>query len=1124
MRGNRDESLILTSEVRDLDIDFITPKGIPKPIPCHNSKTSMSKTPLTQTNESCSEELTISNLPTSNNVQTGKNSNDNQIKDASSELNRKINELEKKIGTVKDLSLKKELNFQEWNMIQTSNCISGTETSSALKTSSLVQTVTPSSTFNFEGHFPHTSKNQLNNDNKKLSNERVLLHQSQLLSLKGSEEDLISDPTFMCNDENSFRKNNLLRIQKEKYDNREVANSERKPFTKENVTQSLPQVSINRDDFFFNSNSCQKLIDQVENSTCTINKDNSMVLNVENDDFAKKIMKKNKNTSSIAKKPIMGNFIRNNSQKAMQNDSSIISNSHEDNNISEKVKFFEVELKIRDSEIKSLKLEKEEVNLENDKLKQVISELAQKVEQMSFEFESKFNKDTENVSCQTSLHYADIDDNYKKINKLESEISKKNVIINQINLENKILNQEIESFHCNNLQNQQNRSKKLENSAETTNNPSSTGNIEKSDERDSMFYEMEQCNTNKLHEHVNNFLKHHDAYQSHSNENTKVAKAQSLNNTASLLKSENAYHTSKYDTNNYPVQNPDAVNIYKLDLQNLSKMNNTTPLNPELQNSTANNGTVNLNLNLNLYNNNSNMGNLNKTSNNIGNLLSMGDQNEDIKIDHLNGTNNSLFMTQSNKSDIMQKITSSFDLRNVKEFEKTEKVLTRNKTNFSSNNNLKKMCANMLENKNKSMDKNIIKKSKIKEGNLFNDLKEKSQQQYNCTISHKRSNNEAKVPKDFQPPKQKSSNNNADFKKDLSGITRSSCDDHNNFLRNLRKNYSQSNSIVCVKSNDHTSQNHSNSKDNISASSKRKASETFESTQIQGILKSKLMKNKNPKSKDTSKLSNEKNLIVSENTTFNNCTTNLSNIFSKDTQSIEEIKTSVNKLGLTTANLNQKKTKNSSSEITNGKNNFSKTTKFSRLLGGRGGSCTGSTSALNNNTESKKNLANSKNREGNWSKDKENISQFSNIRESSKDKENISQFSNIRESSSKEFEKKGNGSYIHKNMIVSSNNQCSRENLGSQNNNHRKMMSWNATTKISNQNVFGEEREEKVERDRISQPKKRSSNESSYNSIRHKKRNPSYISSKFSEILNSSKVGSSNKNKAGINWNLTAKN
>ena len=73
----------------------------------------------------------------------------------------------------------------------------------------------------------------------------------------------------------------------------------------------------------------------------------------------------------------------------------------------------------------------------------------------------------------------------------------------------------------------------------------------------------------------------------------------------------------------------------------------------------------------------------------------MGDQNEDIKIDHLNGTNNSLFMTQSNKSDIMQKITSSFDLRNVKEFEKTEKGLTRNKTNFSSNNNLKKMCANM---------------------------------------------------------------------------------------------------------------------------------------------------------------------------------------------------------------------------------------------------------------------------------------------------------------------------------------------------------------------------------------------------------------------------------------------
>ena len=491
---------------------------------------------------------------------------------------------------------------------------------------------------------------------------------------------------------------------------------------------------------------------------------------------------------------------------------------------------------------------------------------------------------------------------------------------------------------------------------------------------------------------------------------------------------------SKYDSNNNPYQNLDGVNIYKLDLQNLNKVNNANNQSNEGSNSTTNNGTVNLNLNLNLYNNNSNVGNLHKTSNNIGNLLRMGDQNEDIKIETLNSKTSSLFMTQNNKSDLMQKITSSFDLRNTKDSENPQKGMKKNKGNFSSNNNLKKMCASLLENKHKSLDKNILKKMKSKETNIFNDLKEKSQQQYQCTISNKRSTNDSKVPKDFLPPKQKSSNNNKDFIKDISSITRSSADDHHNFLRNLRKNYSQSNSIVCVKSNDHTSLNHSNSKDNNSASSKRKACETFESTQIMGILKSKLMKNKNSKSKDNSKLSYEKNLIVSENTTLNNNTTNLSTLLSNERQSVDEVKNTYSKLGMTTANLNLKKAKNGNSEITNSKNSFAKTTKFSRLLGGRGGSCSGSTNALHNNSESNKNIASSKNREGNWSKDKENISQFS----------------NIRESSSKEFEKKGNGSYIHKNMICTANNNSTKEILGCQNNNHRKMMSWNATTKISN--------------------------------------------------------------------------
>ena len=61
MRGNTDENLILTADVRELDFDqdFITPKAVINPL--KNQKTSNSKTPMTLTNESCSEELTMSN-------------------------------------------------------------------------------------------------------------------------------------------------------------------------------------------------------------------------------------------------------------------------------------------------------------------------------------------------------------------------------------------------------------------------------------------------------------------------------------------------------------------------------------------------------------------------------------------------------------------------------------------------------------------------------------------------------------------------------------------------------------------------------------------------------------------------------------------------------------------------------------------------------------------------------------------------------------------------------------------------------------------------------------------------------------------------------------------------------
>ena len=173
-----------------------------------------------------------------------------------------------------------------------------------------------------------------------------------------------------------------------------------------------------------------------------------------------------------------------------------------------------------------------------------------------------------------------------------------------------------------------------------------------------------------------------------------------------------------------------------------------------------------------------------------------------------------------------------------------------------------------------------------------------------------------------------------------------SVEDHQIFLRNMRKNYSQSNSLV-GKSNDHGSLNHSNSKERDSAtSSKRKASETFESTLIMGMLKSKILKKK---SKETSKISNEYTYTTNqnmnlENTITNNNTQNLSSMLSNDRHSIEDLKNSYAKLGGTTAqNLDKK---NYIFEISNDAAcNFNKTTKFSRQLGDRGSS-----------TNSKKNI------------------------------------------------------------------------------------------------------------------------------------------------------------------------
>jgi chromosome segregation ATPase len=94
---------------------------------------------------------------------------------------------------------------------------------------------------------------------------------------------------------------------------------------------------------------------------------------------------------------------------------------------------------MKDIEIKSLKRERGELVLENEKLKEMVAELAAQVEASN----SKNFSYKKDGGCQSGLHSSDIDEHFKKMSKMEHEISKQNLTLNQLKLENKVLNQEI---------------------------------------------------------------------------------------------------------------------------------------------------------------------------------------------------------------------------------------------------------------------------------------------------------------------------------------------------------------------------------------------------------------------------------------------------------------------------------------------------------------------------------------------------------------------------------------------------------------------------------------------------------------------------------------------------------
>lgn len=108
---------------------------------------------------------------------------------------------------------------------------------------------------------------------------------------------------------------------------------------------------------------------------------------------------------------------------------------------------------------------------------------------------------------------------------METETSKQNVLISQLKLENKVLNQELESYGSLSLHKMnQLKSQTPETSPKLTYKDPSCLNTQ---EKDNNYYELE---THKLHANVNHFLEQHDTYQENSNEKIrKNLKFESLN-------------------------------------------------------------------------------------------------------------------------------------------------------------------------------------------------------------------------------------------------------------------------------------------------------------------------------------------------------------------------------------------------------------------------------------------------------------------------------------------------------------------------------------------------------------------------------------------------------------------
>ena len=183
-----------------------------------------------------------------------------------------------------------------------------------------------------------------------------------------------------------------------------------------------------------------------------------------------------------------------------------LNSKNDTSEIGQKRTNFEEELKMKDWVITKLEKEKTDLAEENSRLKNMLQELANSI-----------NIPKEDFSMQTCLYSDDIDKNFKKISEFEKDIGKKNFLISQIKLENKVLKEEIDASKQNIYRSNISNSKSY--SQEDNNNHLQSSNLTNQNSSSNVFKEK---NKNQEKNQLNENNSSADGYMNKFMDNSRV--------------------------------------------------------------------------------------------------------------------------------------------------------------------------------------------------------------------------------------------------------------------------------------------------------------------------------------------------------------------------------------------------------------------------------------------------------------------------------------------------------------------------------------------------------------------------------------------------------------------------